>query len=64
MLSRVAPVRTDVSAERSASISRVTRLSELGTTLAVTKNRHMLCHPDDGGDKFIRNVGYYESHKA
>jgi hypothetical protein len=35
MLRRVAPVRTDVSEERSASFIRVTRIGELGTTLAV-----------------------------
>jgi hypothetical protein len=38
MLGRVALVRTDVSEEPSASIIRVTRISELGTTLAVTSN--------------------------
>jgi hypothetical protein len=36
MLRHVALVRTDVSEERSASIIRVTRIAELGTTLAVT----------------------------
>jgi hypothetical protein len=36
MLRRVALVRTDVSEELSASIIRVTRIGELGTTLAVT----------------------------
>jgi hypothetical protein len=39
MLRRVALVRTDVSEERSASFIRVTRIGELGTTLAVTSNR-------------------------
>jgi hypothetical protein len=38
MLSRVALVRTDVSEEIRASIIRVTRISELGTTLAVPGN--------------------------
>jgi hypothetical protein len=42
MLRRVALVRTDVSEELSASFMRVTRIGELGTTLAVTSNRHML----------------------
>jgi hypothetical protein len=37
MLLRVALVRTDVSEELSASIIRVTRIGELGTTLAVTR---------------------------
>jgi hypothetical protein len=40
MLRRVTPVRTDVSEELSASFIRVTRIGELGTTLAVTSNRH------------------------
>jgi hypothetical protein len=39
MLRRVALVRTDVSEEHSASFIRVTRIGELGTTLAVTSNR-------------------------
>jgi hypothetical protein len=42
MLRRVALVRTDVSEERSASFIRVTRIGELGTTLAVTSNRRTL----------------------
>jgi hypothetical protein len=42
MLRRVAFVRTDVSEELSASFIRVTRISELGTTLAVTSNRLFL----------------------
>jgi hypothetical protein len=40
MLRHVALVRTNVSEELSASFIRVTRISELGTTLAVTSNRH------------------------
>jgi hypothetical protein len=39
MLRRVALVRTDVSEELSASIVRMTRIGELGTTLAVTSNQ-------------------------
>jgi hypothetical protein len=38
-LRRVALVRTDVSEELSASFIRVTRIDELGKTLAVTSNR-------------------------
>jgi hypothetical protein len=38
LLRRVALVITDVSEELSASIIRVTRIGELGTTLAVTSN--------------------------
>jgi hypothetical protein len=37
MLRRVVLVRTDVSEELSASIMRVTRVGELGTTLSVTR---------------------------
>jgi hypothetical protein len=42
MLRRVALGRTDVSEELSASFIRVTRICELGKTLAVTSNRHTL----------------------
>jgi hypothetical protein len=42
MLRRVALVRTDISEELSASFIRVTRIRELGTTLAVTSNRRTL----------------------
>jgi hypothetical protein len=42
MLRCVALVRTDVSEELSASFIRVTRIGELGTTLAVTKNQSTL----------------------
>jgi hypothetical protein len=35
-------VRTDVLEERIASLIRVTRIGELGTTLAVTGNRSTL----------------------
>jgi hypothetical protein len=72
MLRRVDLVRTDVSEELSASFTRVTRIGELGTTLAVTSNRRTMrrntntdsCHPDEGGAKFIRNVGSYKGHTA
>jgi hypothetical protein len=42
MLRRVALVRTDISEEPSASFIRVTRIGELGTTLAATSNRGTL----------------------
>jgi hypothetical protein len=74
MLRHVDLVRTDVSEELGASIIKVTRISELGTTLAVTSNRRTLqrncsqftdfCHPDDGDAKFLRNVGSYKSRTA
>jgi hypothetical protein len=42
MLHSVALIRTDVSVALSASFIRVTRIGELGTTLAVTSNRYTL----------------------
>jgi hypothetical protein len=42
MFRRVALVRTDVSEEPSASYIRVTRIGELGTTLAASSNRRTL----------------------
>jgi hypothetical protein len=42
MLHRMTLVRTDVSEEHSASFIGVTRIGELGTTLAVTSNRRTL----------------------
>jgi hypothetical protein len=42
MLRRVAVVRTEVLGESIASVIRVTRIVELGTTLAVTINRSTL----------------------
>jgi hypothetical protein len=42
MLRHVALVRTDVSEELSISFIRVTRIGELGTTLAVSSNRRKL----------------------
>jgi hypothetical protein len=68
MLRRVALVRTDVSEQRIASISRVTRIGELGTTLAATSNlcrlRPYSCYPYDEGETFLRNIGSYKSHTA
>jgi hypothetical protein len=70
MLRRVALVRTDVSEELSASFIRVTRIGELGTTLAVTSKQRTLrrntkaCHPDEGGAKFLWIVGSYNRHMA
>jgi hypothetical protein len=42
MLRHLALVRTDVSEEPSASFIRVTRIGELGTTLAATSNRRSI----------------------
>jgi hypothetical protein len=63
-------VRTDVSEELSTSIIRVTRIGELGTTFAVTSDRHTLRRNTKylyffvGGTKFLRNVGTYKGHTA
>jgi hypothetical protein len=48
MLRRVALVITDVSEELNPSFIRVTRIGELGTTLAATSNRYF----------FAAGVGY------
>jgi hypothetical protein len=42
MLRPVALVRTDVSEERISSMIRVTRIGDLGATLAVSSNRNTL----------------------
>jgi hypothetical protein len=42
MLGLVALVRTDVSEERSASVIRLPRTGELGTTLTITSNRRAM----------------------
>jgi hypothetical protein len=62
MLRRVALVRTEVSEELSLSFMKVTRIGELGTTLAVISTYS--CLPDEGGAKFLQNVGFYKSHTA
>jgi hypothetical protein len=74
MLGHVALVITDVSEELRASIIRVTRIGGLGTMLGITSTRVLvtanvpsspnLGHSDDGGAKFLRNVGSYEIHTA
>jgi hypothetical protein len=61
MLRRVALVRIDVSEELSASLFRVKRIGDLGTTLALTST---LFPPDDGGSKFLRNVDSYKNQTA
>jgi hypothetical protein len=61
MLRRVALVRTYVTEKLSTSFIRVTRIGELGT---LTFLFHRFCHTDEGGAKFLRNVGSYKSHTA
>jgi hypothetical protein len=63
MLRRVVLVRPDVLEELSASFIRVTRIGELGTTLAVTSNRRTLRRLlVTASAKFLQNVGSYKSH--
>jgi hypothetical protein len=67
MLRHVALEKNDVSEELRASIIRVTRISELGTTLAylATDARcEEIKSTDDGGAKLLRNFGSYKNHKA
>jgi hypothetical protein len=61
MLRRVTIVRTDVSAEPSAYMIRVTRIGELGTTLAVTSNRRTLRNILEDG---ILHSHRRENHKS
>jgi hypothetical protein len=56
VLRRVTLVRTEVSEEFSAPFIRVTRIGELGTTLAVTSNRHARCEEIPSGISFLRSV--------
>jgi hypothetical protein len=64
----LALVRTEVSKERIASIITVTIIGEPGTALAVTSNQRSQladsCQPVDGGDLFLRDVSYCNSHTA
>jgi hypothetical protein len=70
----VALVRTDVSEESISSINRVTRIGQLGTTLAVTitgskqqihtVNVFPSSHPHYRTDNFLRNVDSYKSPTA
>jgi hypothetical protein len=57
MLRHVVLVIADSSEERIASIISVTRIGELGTTLAVTSNRCTL-------RVALRNVSSYKNHMA
>jgi hypothetical protein len=57
MSRRVALVGTDVP----VFLRSVRRLL---VTASVVPSSPTLCHPDEGGAKFLRNVGSYESHTA
>jgi hypothetical protein len=59
ILRRVALVRTDVSKERSASIIRVTRIGELGTTLLKFEERCLLgCFHGGIDNRLLWNMSY------
>jgi hypothetical protein len=74
----VALVRTDVSEEPGASFiivtavktSNLTLYSSVGRLLIVTYGDLKRCgsrgpsYPDEGGARFLRNVGSYKSHTA
>jgi hypothetical protein len=68
VLRRVTLVRTDVSEELSASFIRVTRIGELGTTLALTSNRRTL--RDQMSDRqhqlvaFLQTSGLFRGHNC
>jgi hypothetical protein len=69
MLRRAALVIIDVSEELSASFIRVTLgISSQRASVASYSQRCSYftdsCHPDEGGDKFLRNVASYNSHTA
>jgi hypothetical protein len=66
MLRRVSLIRTNVSEELSASFIRVARISELGTTLAVTSNRRTLRRNTSQKTPFfmmdnVQNCGSYSN---
>jgi hypothetical protein len=62
VLRRVALVRTDVSEELSASFIRVTRIGELGTTLAVTSNKSTLRRNNNFIVTAVKNLKSYIEH--
>jgi hypothetical protein len=70
LLRRVALVRTDVSEEPGASFIRVTKIGVFLRSVrrllvaACVVPSSPICHPDDGGARFLRNVGSYKSHTA
>jgi hypothetical protein len=59
MLQHVVLVRTDVSEERIASIIRLTRIGELGRTLAATCNRSMLQRNNRTWDLWVSSQEFW-----
>jgi hypothetical protein len=64
MLRHVTLIRTDVSEERIASISFLRSMFQLLVTANFVPCLADSCHPNDGGDANLRNVGSYKSHAA
>jgi hypothetical protein len=75
LLRRVALVRTDVSEEPGASFIRVTKnryeelpflrsVHRLLVAACVVPSSQIFGHPDEGGARFLRNVGSYKNHTA
>jgi hypothetical protein len=60
----VALVRINVSEECITSIIRVIRIVVLRLLLTANVPGADSCHPGDGGDTFLRNVGSYYSNTA
>jgi hypothetical protein len=63
MLQSAALVTTEVSEDRSASITRVTRIDELGIKFAITKNRRTLRSTTDR-QRHIPEDGILLSHSS
>jgi hypothetical protein len=64
LLRRVALVRTDVSEEPGASLIFLRSVRRLLLAACVVPSSPIFGHPDEGGARFLRNVGSYKSHTA
>jgi hypothetical protein len=58
-------IQEEIKSQLNSGSAYYPSVGELGTTLAVTSNRHTdSSHRDEGGAKFLWNVGSYKSHTA
>jgi hypothetical protein len=69
MLRRVALLRIDDSEERTSSMIRIGRISEITTMLAIASKCFVpssidFCHPNDGVYTFLRHFCSCMSHKG
>jgi hypothetical protein len=64
LLRRVAPVRTDVSEEPDEEIPFLRSVRWLLVAACVVPSSPVFCHSDEGGARFLRNVGSCKSHTA